>query len=208
MSASEDVKTLFRRFGGEADTYQEIVRDRQALQSLGKWAMLSQVNLNELPNISNVRYALKFNPANTIVENLQKQPIKISPSKNDAIELRNSIAAEKLSVADEISSQNNILSTNPVLEIEKQEQHLDQTYKVAEIFEPVTQLVSSESIENVNTSAFSTHALHSEVQSSASELPNQEMPTKAHSLSKLFGRLVEPKTSSTEAGVLRRKYIK
>lgn len=45
MNASEDVKILFRRFGGEANSYQEVVRERAAGQALGKWAMLGQVDI-------------------------------------------------------------------------------------------------------------------------------------------------------------------
>ena len=48
MTTSEDVKTLFRRFGGQPETYQEVVREDLAEHSLGKWPMLGQVNLQRI----------------------------------------------------------------------------------------------------------------------------------------------------------------
>ncbi|MBK7656489.1 MAG: hypothetical protein IPJ18_17020 [Betaproteobacteria bacterium] len=48
MTTSEDVKTLFRRFGGQPETYQEVVREDLAEHSLGKWPMLGQVNLQKV----------------------------------------------------------------------------------------------------------------------------------------------------------------
>lgn len=48
MTTSEDVKTLFRRFGGQPETYQEVVREDLAEHSLGKWPMLGQVNLQKI----------------------------------------------------------------------------------------------------------------------------------------------------------------
>lgn len=43
MSNSEDVTALFRRFGGSADTYQEIVSKDQAGTAEQKWPMLNQI---------------------------------------------------------------------------------------------------------------------------------------------------------------------
>lgn len=47
MSNSEDISNLFRKFGGQADSYQEIVRDDQAKESQARWPLLSAVRLNE-----------------------------------------------------------------------------------------------------------------------------------------------------------------
>ena len=43
MSNSEDVTALFRRFGGSADSYQEIVSRDQAGVAEQKWPMLNQI---------------------------------------------------------------------------------------------------------------------------------------------------------------------
>lgn len=59
MSGSEDVKTLFRRFGGQAETYQEVVREDQAVQSLGRWTMLGQVDVGRPQAIPSARRAIK-----------------------------------------------------------------------------------------------------------------------------------------------------
>jgi hypothetical protein len=40
---SEDIQTLFRRFGGDADSYQEIVSTDQALAAEQNWPMLGQL---------------------------------------------------------------------------------------------------------------------------------------------------------------------
>lgn len=43
MSKAEDINTLFRRFGGNADTYQEIVEGELAGVAEQKWPMLGQL---------------------------------------------------------------------------------------------------------------------------------------------------------------------
>jgi hypothetical protein len=43
VSKSEDIHTLFRRFGGDADSYQEIVSTDQALAAEQKWPILGQL---------------------------------------------------------------------------------------------------------------------------------------------------------------------
>jgi hypothetical protein len=60
MNASEDVKVLFRRFGGEANSYQEVVRERAAGVALGKWTMLGQVDLLQPQNVESVRRTVKM----------------------------------------------------------------------------------------------------------------------------------------------------
>lgn len=44
MSKSEDVQTLFRRFGGNASTYQEVVSRDQVAQAESKWPILGLIN--------------------------------------------------------------------------------------------------------------------------------------------------------------------
>lgn len=59
MTTSEDVKTLFRRFGGQPETYQEVVREDLAEHSLGKWPMLGQVNLQKIELIPAAKQTIK-----------------------------------------------------------------------------------------------------------------------------------------------------
>ena len=44
MSKAEDVGTLFRRFGGDASTYQEVVAEQQVDSAMGRWPLLEQIN--------------------------------------------------------------------------------------------------------------------------------------------------------------------
>lgn len=60
MNASEDVKVLFRRFGGEANSYQEVVRERAAGVALGKWTMLGQVDILQPQTVESVRRVVKM----------------------------------------------------------------------------------------------------------------------------------------------------
>lgn len=57
MSKSEDVKALFRRFGGNASSYREIVSQDQAGEAEQKWPMLRQIdpaNHEEAPSVRRV----------------------------------------------------------------------------------------------------------------------------------------------------------
>lgn len=49
MSRAEDVNTLFRRFGGDAGTYQEIVATQQVDSAKSKWPMLDQIRVQIPP---------------------------------------------------------------------------------------------------------------------------------------------------------------
>ncbi|SDV47844.1 cellulose biosynthesis protein BcsP [Chitinasiproducens palmae] len=46
MSGSDDIANLFAKFGGEADDYQEIVRQDQAAESRARWSLLSSVHVD------------------------------------------------------------------------------------------------------------------------------------------------------------------
>lgn len=50
MSRAEDVNTLFRRFGGNAETYQEIVAMQQVESAVSKWPMLDQIRVQIHPS--------------------------------------------------------------------------------------------------------------------------------------------------------------
>lgn len=79
MSASEDVKTLFRRFGGEAETYQEVVREDQAVKSLGRWAMLGQVDVGRTQSIPSARRAIKTSETRHSLET-DELPVLVAPA--------------------------------------------------------------------------------------------------------------------------------
>lgn len=58
MSSSEDVKSLFRRFGGNASTYREIVSRDQVGQAEQKWPILKQINPAHHDEAPSVRRAV------------------------------------------------------------------------------------------------------------------------------------------------------
>lgn len=51
MSKSEDINTLFRRFGGDADSYQEIVSMSQAESAERHWSLLGKLKPNTAADI-------------------------------------------------------------------------------------------------------------------------------------------------------------
>lgn len=56
---SEDVKALFRRFGGEVGTYQEVVRERNAESSRAKWPMLGNIQPLQALNAPSVNQSVR-----------------------------------------------------------------------------------------------------------------------------------------------------
>lgn len=61
MSKSEDVQTLFRRFGGNASTYQEVVSRDQVTQAESKWPILGLIDPaanQEAPSVHRPELAL------------------------------------------------------------------------------------------------------------------------------------------------------
>jgi hypothetical protein len=51
---SEDIKNLFSRFGNRSGRYHEIVREDQRSDSVGRWPLLSAVQVGEVRNIPGV----------------------------------------------------------------------------------------------------------------------------------------------------------
>ncbi len=58
MSQSEDVKTLFRRFGGSASSYQEVVSKDQVAQAEEKWPMLGLISPSQSQEAPSVKRAV------------------------------------------------------------------------------------------------------------------------------------------------------
>lgn len=83
-SSSEDVKMLFRRFGGEAGTYQEVVRERNAEASRVKWPMLNSVEPMQALNAPAVHQMVRTSKVRHAVEepqpSLQPPPSAPAPS--------------------------------------------------------------------------------------------------------------------------------
>lgn len=56
MSRSEDINTLFRRFGGDVSDYQEIVESDKELDIKKTWPLLAQVDLGDVPAVPAVQF--------------------------------------------------------------------------------------------------------------------------------------------------------
>ncbi|WP_420998169.1 cellulose biosynthesis protein BcsP [Cupriavidus sp. 30B13] len=57
MSQSDDLSKLFQRFGGQAQAYQEIVRDEAATQARERWPLLSSVRVDRAATVPPVQPA-------------------------------------------------------------------------------------------------------------------------------------------------------
>lgn len=68
MATSEDINTLFRRFGGTADAYQEIVATDQAKAAEQQWPMLGQLRPQERAQAPSAQRSV---PAQTRAEQVE-----------------------------------------------------------------------------------------------------------------------------------------
>jgi resuscitation-promoting factor RpfA len=57
---SDDVKTLFRRFGGEASTYQEVHQEQHNKQVESKWPMLMSIDPDRALVVPSVKRAIRI----------------------------------------------------------------------------------------------------------------------------------------------------
>lgn len=57
---SDDVKTLFRRFGGEASTYQEVNQEQHNNQVASKWPMLMSIDPDRALVVPSVKRAVRI----------------------------------------------------------------------------------------------------------------------------------------------------
>jgi hypothetical protein len=81
MSKSEDVKTLFRRFGGSASSYQEVVSRDQVTEAEEKWPMLGNIrptNNQEAPSVR--RVSAGFGAASGVRQGLGEPAMPPPPS--------------------------------------------------------------------------------------------------------------------------------
>jgi hypothetical protein len=209
MNASEDVKILFRRFGGEAETYQEIVRDRQAIASLSKWPMLGQVELNKCLTIPDVTYLTKNESRRAMTANAQTQqrPVQAvrpvyaeaslapaepfiavgTPATPSDVKFDNTFAAVKTEEKTEL--------TRPQMET------ADTAFgsaKAVQITQPLP----------VKAHHLSAAEINLKNSTPAARAPKQEESSEIHTLSGLFGRLAAPQPQSPKSSALHRKYTK
>ena len=213
MSASEDVKTLFRRFGGEPESYHEVIRDQQLVQSVGKWAMLGQVDLSHPQSIPAVHRVV--------------QTATTRPSTEAAIPLaelipaRNFLPAATMSDGDLIGTASARSAQAPVAMAEQVTVETrsppelppapppSSPQRAAQAPAPALPLPDPVPTLSEPTAAGSPLAsrLRSKLAPAAEPVGTEPEPT-AHSLTSWFGRLAGPATTDAKVGVLRRKFHK
>ena len=203
MSSSEDVKTLFRRFGGEPGTYQEVVRERQTLQSLNKWTMLGQVELNHPQTIPSARRTVKGSAVRPLLE-------ETYPEIAEVLAVEHSIASPPAAISVPISAP-------PTVAVHQEHKLVAATPatpraawvaapRVQPSVETVAPILASESKPAPRISPLAAR-LKAPIAAPATT-DTVEAKNGQHSLVGLFGRLSKPQLPSPQAGVLRRKFIK
>lgn len=210
MSSSEDVKTLFRRFGGEPDTYQEVVRERQTLQSLNKWTMLGQVELNHPQAIPSARRAVKGSAVRPLLEETYQEVTEVPAVV--AVPAPSPIAAPVASV-----TPSSIEPVQPALrpvQTTPPRAAWATTPRSQPQATPTSHVQTEAALEPIQvpvsaiTPRTSPLAARLKAPIEAPVVEAVKAQNDSHSLVGLFGRLSKPQLPPPSAGVLRRKFTK
>ena len=214
MSASEDVKTLFRRFGGEPETYQEVIRDQQVVQSVGKWAMLGQVDLNQPLSIPAVRRvvqtALTRPSTESAIPLAELMPMRrampeASTDWDAQIKAAPSPDAEATAILAASAIADPLIQPAPVQA--PPIQHTPQAVQPAPAAVPVPDVAVAAATERTLTSTPLANRLKSKLAPAVEPVAAEPEPP-VQSLTSLFGRLAGPTMTDAKVGVLRRKFNK
>lgn len=195
MSSSEDVKTLFRRFGGQPDTYQEVVRERQTLQSLNKWTMLGQVELNQPQAIPSARRAVKGSAVRPLLEEIYPEVTEVSAMVAVPAPSPTTVASAAPSSVVPVQS-----ALKPAHAVPPRAAWVAPAQAT-----PLSQLQAPASAITPRTSPLAAR-LKAPIEAPAVDVIKAQ--NNSHSLVGLFGRLSKPQPPSPPAGVLRRKFTK
>lgn len=217
MSSSEDVKTLFRRFGGEPETYQEVVRDRDTLKSLGKWTMLAQVELNNPQMAPSVRRTVTGNATRTLLQTTHTEiaAASLAVSAPASVTVVVPPAAPVVPPAPQVPAQP-IPTPQPVIaRAAWAAKPLEMTpHTLAPIAAPVlpptvvATLPLTPRPEIAPRLSALAARLKAPVEAPVAEMQALEATNRSHSLTGLFGRLSKPQPQNPLPGVLRRKFTK
>ena len=97
MSKSDDVKALFRRFGGNASSYREIVSDDQVGQAEEKWPMLRQIDPNSHEEAPSVQRMASLDHGTRQAQLVPAQPpVMAAPIERIAPESRGHVPAQRM----------------------------------------------------------------------------------------------------------------
>lgn len=207
MNASEDVKILFRRFGGEADTYQEIVRDRQTIASLSKWPMLGQVELDKCLMVPDVASRVKNESMRAMTANSQSQQHSVQAVRPAYAEV-SSAPAEPLIAVGTLATPANVKFNTTFTAVKAEEK--------TELIRPQMEAADTALAEavqipqplTVKAHHLSTAEINLKNSTPAAKAPQQDESSEIHTLSGLFGRLAAPQPQSPKSSALHRKYTK
>lgn len=212
---SEDVKTLFRRFGGESDTYQEVVREGASVKALGKWAMLGQVDITHPQLVPGVKRAVKTALTRPMTEGMYAEP---APRAAVPIAV---LAVAQSALLPVIEHEHAVPLVQPVSmvtpELEREEAPLKQSeLRPPAIEQPVRAQIARSlparapaAGSSISNSPASTPLVaRLKAQSVSIQPPIDAIPAENHTLSGLFGRLSKSLSPNTKQGVLRRKFSK
>lgn len=236
MSASEDVKTLFRRFGGEPETYQEVVRERQVVQALGKWAMLGQVDLQHVPAVPGVHRAVRTSSVRSAAAGMAQEdqrapvrtpsasfvpPVEPTPpspavaSPPETLPKAKEFLHAPLRSGVEADSTDTVMvpGLKPATVVGSMSPNETPVSPEATLLKPAGRLSALKTdpvvaqVEPAETRHVRVSPLAARLKGlSAPEPASQPEQVESHSLSGLFGRLSKPPTSGPTPGVLRRKF--
>lgn len=88
MSKADDVNTLFRRFGGDASTYQEVGAEQQVDSAMARWPMLDQISPRIRPHVP---AGVAANPAgltrthHAVPEGISVAPVAVPSALAEAV---------------------------------------------------------------------------------------------------------------------------
>ncbi len=200
MTASEDVKTLFRRFGGEPESYQEVGKERAVGQALGKWAMLGQVDIHHPQTVSSVRRAVKTADTRPLSEGASPVPPavvtpNVPPAAVAAVVPESAVTVvEALQPASAVVVQHTAARAQP----------LGTQASKPSTSAPTSPTASQATAQN----GLSPLAARFRAQAAAPEPAAETDGVPSHTLTGLFGRLSTPASPAPQPGVLRRKFNK
>lgn len=222
-SASEDVKTLFRRFGGEADTYQEVVREGAVVKALGKWSMLGQVDITHPQLVPGVKRVVNTAITRPMTEGMYAEPaVRVTtparrtpavtelPSSPTVEHQRPAAVVQKISViapepeAETVPTIPEVLVAHTEIAAPTHKQSLRPPLAARASLTPNLATGTSDA----NSLMSSPLAARLKAQTVSPLEVAEQMLTEAHTLSGVFGRLSKSLAPSSKQGVLRRKLSK
>lgn len=198
MNASEDVKTLFRRFGGEPGSYQEVGKEQAVGQALDKWAMLGQVDISHPQAVASVRRVVKTAAIRPLTEGAQEEPLASTTSGRPT---EPQVEAKVVAAPAAVTT-----PTNASIAVVKRPKVGAQSTDAESQSKATTPAPKRKSKPASADPKYAPVGLRTK---SSTPAPVQEPePATSQTLSGLFGRLSKPAAPASKPSVLRRNFYK